>query len=253
MNRRLDSTKGRDYTLCMVKASRAGDRERSGVSFDRAERPVRGNARQRAQRADTRDRLLAAAVRVFARQGYADATIEDVLKEAGVSRATFYAQFEGKAGLVAAIADRFAPAWQPLYAELAAMRTPSSEALGEWCARHVGLYREHQQTCIILTQAAAIEPELYWRLAAYQEAIVDQLARSVPDLGHLLDDSDGRTRAALALSQIDHACYFLAVRHWTGDPAAGIAAMANSLERFLTDEAAHGRSVGKGRKPVQSR
>lgn len=221
----------------MVTESQAPIRSDEANAPNPAARSNRANARQRAQRAETRERLIEGARLVFARLGYANATIEHVLAEAKVSRASFYAHFAGKADLVAAIAERFAPVWQPLYAELTAMPQPCLAALVEWCDRHVRLYRENQETCIILTQAAAIEPELYWQMARYQEAIIDQLAQSAPGLAHLAHDPAGRTRAALALSQIDHTCYFLAVRHWANDPGAGISAMANNLERFLREEA----------------
>ncbi len=204
-------------------------------------RPNHANARQRAQRAETREKLIEGARRVFTRLGYANASIELVLAEAGVSRASCYAHFAGKAELVAAIAERFTPVWQPLYTALAAMRYPTPELLRAWCERHVRLYRENQDICIILTQAAAIEPDLYWQMARYQENVIDRLAVSNPDLAHLVHDRNARTRATLVLSHIDHTCYFLAVRHWADDPSAGIGAMADLVARFLCEESQRNR------------
>ena len=43
-----------------------------------------------------RQRLLAGAARALARHGYAELTVEQVLKEAGVSRTTFYEHFANK-------------------------------------------------------------------------------------------------------------------------------------------------------------
>lgn len=224
------------YTICMVKLSQGPiGRQTTAIAFAGV-RPNRANARQRAQRAETRERLIEGARLVFTRLGYANASIEHVLAEARVSRASCYAHFAGKAELVAAIAERFTPVWQPLYTALAAMRDPTPELLLAWCERHVGVYREHQDICIILTQAAAIEPVLYWQMAGYQEDIIDRLAASNPDLAHLLHDRNARTRAALVLSHIDHTCYFLAVRHWANDPSAGILAMADLVARFLCEE-----------------
>ena len=59
-------------------------------------------------------------------------------------------------------------------------------------------------------------------------------------LAHLAHDKAGRLRAALALSQIDQACYFLAVRRWQEEPEAGVEAMAAQLCHFLTTEAERG-------------
>lgn len=49
-----------------------------------------------------RQRLIAGAVRALARYGYAELTVEHVLAEAGVSRTTFYENFDNKRGCVLA-------------------------------------------------------------------------------------------------------------------------------------------------------
>ncbi|MCR5878207.1 TetR/AcrR family transcriptional regulator [Phenylobacterium sp. J367] len=56
-----------------------------------------------AKRAQTRDRLLAAAERVIAEKGVDAASIEDFVAAAGVSRGTFYNYFPSLADLVAAL------------------------------------------------------------------------------------------------------------------------------------------------------
>jgi len=45
---------------------------------------------------DVRGELLAAGERVFASRGYAAATVDDVVRESGTSRASFYRYFTGK-------------------------------------------------------------------------------------------------------------------------------------------------------------
>lgn len=52
--------------------------------------------RRRRDTGDHRDRLVEAARRVFSRIDLADATIDDILGEAGSSRATFYGYFASK-------------------------------------------------------------------------------------------------------------------------------------------------------------
>lgn len=57
-------------------------------------------------RADQRSRLLTAIVEIVARHGYPDAKVADIVRSAGVSRATFYELFENKeACLLAAQAE----------------------------------------------------------------------------------------------------------------------------------------------------
>lgn len=54
----------------------------------------------------TREELVAAAARVFARRGYHKATVEEIAAEAGFSTGAVYSNFEGKEELFLAIADR---------------------------------------------------------------------------------------------------------------------------------------------------
>jgi len=60
----------------------------------------RGNALQVAQREATRERLIEGAIRAFTRKGYAACVVADVLAEAQVSRASFYAHFASMQALV---------------------------------------------------------------------------------------------------------------------------------------------------------
>jgi AcrR family transcriptional regulator len=52
-----------------------------------------------------RRRLFAAAAKVFARVGYADATAEAIAREAGMSKATFYEHFGNKEDCIVALFD----------------------------------------------------------------------------------------------------------------------------------------------------
>lgn len=69
---------------------------------------------------DKRAQLIAAAERVFLRLGYAHTTIQDVLKEAGVSRGGLYLYFANKAELFEAVLDTYD---QRFFGELERMRT----------------------------------------------------------------------------------------------------------------------------------
>ncbi len=49
--------------------------------------------------------IVAAAAAVFARRGFAETRVEDILEEAGVARRTFYKYFTGKEDVLAAVYD----------------------------------------------------------------------------------------------------------------------------------------------------
>src|SRR3712207_4648784 len=64
-------------------------------------------ARQRLTRAEkqaqTRDRLVDAAARVFARRGFHAASVEEIAEEAGYSHGAVYSNFSGKEELFIAV------------------------------------------------------------------------------------------------------------------------------------------------------
>jgi AcrR family transcriptional regulator len=62
----------------------------------------------RAERqARTRAELLATAARVFARRGYAGASVEEIAEEAGYSHGAVYSNFDGKADLFLAVFEDY--------------------------------------------------------------------------------------------------------------------------------------------------
>jgi len=66
----------------------------------RVGRPRRGTEAQRA------DSLIAAATRVFLREGYGTASIDKVAREAGISTRTIYERFRNKADLLVSVITR---------------------------------------------------------------------------------------------------------------------------------------------------
>ncbi|MDD3799307.1 MAG: TetR/AcrR family transcriptional regulator [Novosphingobium sp.] len=200
----------------------------------------RGNALQAAQREATRERLVAGGIRVFARKGYAACVVADVLAEAGVSRASFYAHFSSKQALAEAIADQFAPVWQPLFADLAGLPGKTLDQLTQWCARFVQFFRDNEDVCVILAQAALLDLEIYRKTAGYQDVLVDLLAEGEPRLAHLRHDAEARLRTGIALTQLHQGSYFLAVYHADADPRAGIETIAGQFHHFLHAEMTRG-------------
>jgi AcrR family transcriptional regulator len=67
--------------------------------------PIRRAEIGREKRARTRAQLVAAASSLFARQAVESVTVDDVVKEAGVAKGTFYVHFEDLHDLAAAVAQ----------------------------------------------------------------------------------------------------------------------------------------------------
>jgi AcrR family transcriptional regulator len=67
--------------------------------------PIRRAEIGREKRARTRAQLVAAASSLFARQAVESVTVDDVVREAGVAKGTFYVHFEDLHALAAAVAQ----------------------------------------------------------------------------------------------------------------------------------------------------
>ena len=80
---------------------------------------------------DRRSQLLAAARTVFAKKGYEDATVSEIVGRAGVAQGTFYLYFPGKESLAGA----FAEILSERFAELATEKTARSRSFDAALAR----------------------------------------------------------------------------------------------------------------------
>ena len=67
--------------------------------------PLAGERSERADAARNRERILAAARKLIAREGVRGITLEDVASEAGVGRATLFRRFPDRASLLLALLD----------------------------------------------------------------------------------------------------------------------------------------------------
>lgn len=87
----------------------------------------------------TRQKLLEAAMRVFAEAGFRGATTRRIAEEAGVNEVTLFRQFKSKTALINEVAELYARR----RSEEALPSDPvmPEHELSEWCAAHLGLLR----------------------------------------------------------------------------------------------------------------
>jgi AcrR family transcriptional regulator len=83
----------------------------------------------RALRDASRERLLAAAIRLFARQGYASTPVRAIAEEAGVAQGLLYSHFRGKEDLLRALFRRSMEDVRESFAAAREVRTPGGTPL----------------------------------------------------------------------------------------------------------------------------
>jgi AcrR family transcriptional regulator len=142
-----------------------------------------GLARKRLSReqkkADTRERLLASALVVFAREGFGGASVEEIAEEAGFSTGAVYSAFGGKQELFFAVLDRCLEEEKRELGEIFGREEPLEariSAVGRW-------------------KPGPLESEEQWRKLATEfwlHAVRDPRARE------LLAERQRRQRAAAA-------------------------------------------------------
>ena len=76
--------------------------------------PIRRAEIGREKRARTRAQLVAAANSLFARQAMESVTVDEVVREAGVAKGTFYVHFDGLEALTAAVAEELVQTFDEL-------------------------------------------------------------------------------------------------------------------------------------------
>jgi AcrR family transcriptional regulator len=140
---------------------------------------VEGDGERRfslSERRRTRTRLMiqSEALRLFAKQGYAQTTVEDIADAAAISPRTFFRYFPAKEDVV--IWDEY----DPLIPELLDAR-PVDEPLAETLRAVVrealdGLYRRDPQRLLARVRLSATVPELRARFLAQQTNGVDLIA-----------------------------------------------------------------------------
>jgi AcrR family transcriptional regulator len=145
----------------------------------------RTDRRTRAARAEgreARDELLAAALRVFARRGYQQAGVDEIVAEAGYSKGALYWHFSGKAELLAALLGARIDA--PMRAMVALLESaPPEQDMSVEAGRELARQLSGQRDAMLLDREywshAIRDPELRARYAERQTEIRAALARAL--------------------------------------------------------------------------
>ncbi|HEY0186297.1 MAG TPA: helix-turn-helix domain-containing protein [Cellulomonas sp.] len=139
-------------------------------------------------RASARDRLVAAAIRLFYAEGIHAVGVDRVIEEAGVTRATLYKQFAGKEGLVLAYLDAQDAAVRSVFADAAARTVPGDALVDAVLAGIAEDVREHHTRGCPFINAAAEYPDAdgaVRRLIAQHRTWFRTTLEQVADQAHL--------------------------------------------------------------------
>jgi AcrR family transcriptional regulator len=136
--------------------------------------------RTRPTRDDTRERLFAAAARVFEERGIGDASVEAIAAAAGFTRGAFYSNFGSKHELIIAMLEDHAEKSLGYYRELLARHRDAADFVAAMRAarptRQDLLGRSpllHMELILFVARSSKRRPELAKRLRARREVIAE--------------------------------------------------------------------------------
>lgn len=205
---------------------------RSGVYTSRGDayrRPVAKTPKVKVKAAATRDEpaskrrtmvskterrhhILMAARDVFAKRGYHQSTIDDIVAEAGVARGTFYLYFEDKRAVFSDLMDRFFTSVTMAINRIdIATGAPSVADQARANIRAIlGMcLADRAMTKILLTDAQGVDPAFDRKLATFYDAVVQLLTDSLKEgqgLG-IVADGEPRVMAYLTLGALKELLY----------------------------------------------
>jgi AcrR family transcriptional regulator len=204
---------------------------------------------------DTRTRLLDAAERIFARDGYERATLDDVAEQAGLTKGAVYWHFDAKGSLFFALLERHAEnelAALARDAEAAPVTGDAQHALARFFGAQLARLEATPESARLLVElvAHAREAPLRERLTSFfrdTQATAVALARKLQDDGKLSSDLDPATLGALWTALMHGVLLAVASDTHASEPRA----LANKAARLFargSEAASSGRSRARTRR-----
>jgi AcrR family transcriptional regulator len=173
-----------------------------------------------------RDGILNAGIWVFARNGYRNAGVADVIDRAGIARGTFYLHFESKHQLFLAVIEDF----QDRLVEALEAADPDLEAVIRAWLGLVATRRD--QAIVILREASSIDARFEQAYAELRLSSIELLAAHLIRLqreGWGRRDIEAHVAAHLLLGMLDE----LVVSYVLKDVQANLDALASTCADVL--------------------
>ena len=199
--------------------------------------------RATAKGARTREELLAAARRVFERDGYLDTRVADIAAEADLAHGSFYTYFSSKQSVFLAIVREIGQQIREAVAPSPADGDADTyEALDRSNRRYLDAYRANSVIWALVEQVATIDPEIHRIRLLGRRRHVERVAKTIrrwQNRGRADRSIDPHTTAGALVSMLSNFAYW-----WlTGGDTYDDEAAARTLTEIWA------RAVGLRRRP----
>src|SRR5262245_21527005 len=197
---------------------------------------VHKRLRRRLQPAQRREEILAAALRAFTKGGFHGTHVDEVIREAGIARGTFYLHFDGKRDVFAALVDRMLEVFltvRPSY-ESQTVRGPkdAERILRASYAVVLETFRKNRLLCrLLFEEAVGVEQGFTERLAKHFREWHERVHRTLDefkDHGAARRDLDAEVTAELVLGMVER----LTRRYLLPDKAPDLDRLVDAVVAF---------------------
>jgi AcrR family transcriptional regulator len=161
---------------------------------------------------ERRQQILSVAREVFAKRGYHQTTIDDIVAQAGLARGTFYLYFEDKRAVFSDLVDRFAGQLSVAIVRIVTDDAGRSvvEQVRENIRAIIGTsLADRAMTKILFTDAVGVDPAFDRKLQTFYDTVVQLLTESLKDgqaLG-IVADGEPRVLAYLTIGALKELLY----------------------------------------------
>jgi AcrR family transcriptional regulator len=174
-------------------------RARAGSNQERVQAPRRRSQEER--RAETRGRLIAAAIQVLGESGYANLTISKVTQRAGLTNGAMQHHFPSRDDLMLALMDAVYPVLQIPFKAIAAEGLTTRERVSEVVDRLWDIYSRPEYLAIWdIALGSRGDPKLWARLRSYQKDIATRMREAFVALFADLDPDSADVERIFSLS-----------------------------------------------------
>ena len=168
--------------------------------------------RRSTRKGERRQQILSVAREAFAKRGYHQTTIDDIVALAGVARGTFYLYFEDKRAVFSDLVDRFAG--QLSVAIVRIVIDDPGRSVVEQVRENIRAIiatclAERAMTKILFTDAVGVDPAFDRKLQTFYDTVVQLLTESLKDgqaLG-IVADGEPRVLAYLTIGALKELLY----------------------------------------------
>jgi len=185
----------------------------------------------------TREQLVAAARRVFERDGYAAARVADIAAAAGVAHGSFYTYFGSKQDVFLAVMREVGEQFRrAVAAPPGEARTDAYQALDRANRRFLDVYRDNSVIWALAEQVATIDPEIHRIRLRGRREHVERVARTIrrwQDRGIADPDIDPETTAGALVSMLSNFAYWWLAGGDTYEPEAAAATLTSIWARAV--------------------